>query len=86
MTNNLQTLDMIGNKLHIGDKIIFHTKKYGSCLDISTVTKIEKDVISKLYSAYFKTDLVYFKQKRTSGEFTINKPASEVIKFIKEND
>ena len=84
---DLTCIDMVGNVLHIGDKIIFHTKKFGSCFDVSVVENIEKDV-EQTPNQYIKvrSDKVYFKQKRSTGSYMIYKPSNEVIKLIREEE
>lgn len=85
--SELASTDMVGNTLHIGDEIIFHTKKYGSCFDVSVVEKIEKDVKQKNTQYQdVRCDKIYFKQKRLSGSWMINKPCIEVIKIVREED
>lgn len=83
---SIETLDMVGNTLHIGDKIIFHTKKFGSCFDTSTIDNIKKDSLCRINKQTIKADIVYFKQKRFTGLYTISKPSTEVIKLIREED
>lgn len=85
--DSLTSFDMVGNTLHIGDEIIFHTKRYGSCFDVSVIEKIEKDVKQKTAQHQdVRCDKIYFKQKRLSGSWLISKPCIEVIKIIREED
>lgn len=85
--NDLTCIDMVGNTLHIGDEIIFHTKKYGSCFDVSVIENIEKDVKQVVNQhKKVKSDKVYFKQKRSTGSYMIYKFSYEVIKLIREEE
>lgn len=79
--SNLISKDMVGNTLHIGDEIIFHTMRYGGVFDRSTIIKIEKNIKDQYGKTY---DKIYFKQMRGNYWYTMNQRNTDLIKVIKE--
>ena len=82
--DELTSVDLVGNALHIGDEIVFHTKRLGGYFGISTVVKIEKDVEQSTTQGWVKCDKIHFKQRRALGYWLMSKPNIEVIKIIRE--